>query len=107
MKYQANPVAVDAFVIESIDRVDERGNLHIKVNGGDDHLIRPPLMARIRPVAGDYLVVQADGYTYLNPKAVFERKYSPVSEPVEIAVPQAKAALEKADSFIFKHEEKK
>ena len=33
------------------------------------------------PVAGDYVVTQEDGYQYLNPKEVFERKYSPVGAP--------------------------
>jgi hypothetical protein len=30
----------------------------------------------MQPKSGDYLVRQEDGYEYLNPKEVFERKYS-------------------------------
>lgn len=37
------------------------------------------MLARYRPVDGDYLVEQEDGYTYLNPKDVFERKYRAVA----------------------------
>lgn len=33
------------------------------------------MLSRYTPVEGDYLVVQEDGYVYINPKAVFERKY--------------------------------
>lgn len=33
------------------------------------------MLARYTPVEGDYLVVQEDGYVYINPKYVFERKY--------------------------------
>jgi hypothetical protein len=35
------------------------------------------MMARFKPQPGEYWVRQADGYIYLNPKEVFERKYSP------------------------------
>ena len=33
------------------------------------------MTSRYRPKPGDYYVIQADGYPYLNPKDVFERKY--------------------------------
>jgi hypothetical protein len=36
----------------------------------------PDMTSRMTPVVGDYWVVQADGYVYLNPKNIFERKYS-------------------------------
>jgi len=36
------------------------------------------MIARFEPQLGDYWVIQEDGYVYLNPKEVFERKYSPV-----------------------------
>ncbi len=36
------------------------------------------MIARMTPQVGDYLVIQEDGYEYLNPKEVFERKYSRV-----------------------------
>lgn len=37
------------------------------------------MTARYFPEPGDYLVKQEDGYLYINPKAVFERKYEPLS----------------------------
>lgn len=33
------------------------------------------MISRYIPQEGDYVVTQADGYVYLNPKQVFERKY--------------------------------
>ncbi len=36
--------------------------------------------ARMYPQIGDYVVVQPDGYTYLNPKKVFEEKFEKVEE---------------------------
>jgi hypothetical protein len=36
--------------------------------------------ARMYPKVGDYVVVQPDGYTYLNPKHVFEEKFEKVEE---------------------------
>jgi hypothetical protein len=38
------------------------------------------MTARYMPVVGDYWVIQSDGYIYLNPKDVFERKYSPLAD---------------------------
>jgi hypothetical protein len=77
MKYQANPVIVDAFRIEAIDAPSSNGSRLIRHEEGQV-LAHGEMFARIEPVIGDYLVVQGDGYTYLNPKEVFERKYSPV-----------------------------
>jgi hypothetical protein len=37
-----------------------------------------PMLARLVPEVGDYLVTQEDGYEYFNPKYVFERKYRPI-----------------------------
>jgi hypothetical protein len=37
--------------------------------------VSPEMCARYTPVIGDYYVVQSDGYAYVNPKEVFERKY--------------------------------
>ena len=36
------------------------------------------MLARYHPQIDDYLVIQEDGYTYVNPKSVFERKYNQV-----------------------------
>ena len=38
------------------------------------------MTARYQPKIGDYLVRAEDGYEYLNPANVFERKYSEVKE---------------------------
>ena len=38
------------------------------------------MCARMIPQVGDYWVIQSDGYVYLNPKDVFERKYRPLQE---------------------------
>ncbi|WP_430230520.1 hypothetical protein [Paraburkholderia tropica] len=40
----------------------------------------PGMIARYEPVSGDYLVTQEDGYQYINPKAVFERKYRAIGD---------------------------
>jgi hypothetical protein len=56
------------------------------------------MVARYLPHSGDYYVVQADNYVYVNPKDVFERKYRPVPpSPIALAgdittMEQAKAA---------------
>lgn len=92
-KYQANPVVVDAFVIVQVDARVERGgdddipahkltNVVVRLEGKEDSASIPKeMLARMTPVPGDYYVIQEDGYAYLNPKAVFERKYSPLIEP--------------------------
>lgn len=82
MKYTANPVIVDAYPITGISPKDERGGLAAMFDNGEKsggvQAITPEMMARMHPAIGDYIVVQQDGYIYLNPKDVFERKYSPV-----------------------------
>jgi hypothetical protein len=76
----ANPVKVRAQVIYDIEEpTSETGFVAILTDGsrfalGSGHI------ARYAPVPGDYLVTQEDGYTYVNPKDVFERKYSPIEE---------------------------
>lgn len=74
MKYVANPVIVQAFKIEKID-----SDLYTLDNG---NIVKPTkeMLSRIQPKMGDYWVIQEDGYIYLNPKEVFERKYSPYQE---------------------------
>lgn len=77
MKYKANPVIVDAFKIVSVSmmRLDD-GSLNIALEDGRNVKADKGMLARYEPVAGDYWVQQADGYEYLNPREVFERKYS-------------------------------
>lgn len=38
------------------------------------------MTARFYPSVGDYVVIQPDGYVYLNPKQVFEDKFEKVGE---------------------------
>jgi len=78
MKYVANPVEVDAYVITEIEpRGDGSLNLRFDDIGRVAAIADKGMLARYTPVIGDYYVVQSDGYAYLNPKEIFERKYSP------------------------------
>lgn len=77
MKYVANPVVVDAYEIEHVS-TEDTGEINIQILEGPDRkrmVLPAEVTARYIPVAGDYLVVQSDGYVYVNPKEVFERKY--------------------------------
>jgi hypothetical protein len=84
MKYQANPVIVDAYKIVSVSdslnedvTTDERSSFNVATDDGENRHANFDMCARYIPQVGDYWVVQSDGYEYLNPKDVFERKYSP------------------------------
>jgi hypothetical protein len=72
MKYVANPVEVDAFKIVG---VIDAGCYELE--NGEEFRTTAEMMSRISPNVGDYKVIQSDGYIYLNPKDVFERKYRP------------------------------
>lgn len=77
MKYQANPVIVEAYKITDVTR----SNMTVESVELDNVLFKypsPEMLARINPMIGDYWVIQEDGYEYMNPKDVFERKYSPI-----------------------------
>lgn len=83
MKYQANPVIVDAYKIVGTGEVikaDPPLPLNLALDNGENAVATPEMQSRYIPTAGDYWVVQSDGYIYLNPKDVFERKYSPIPE---------------------------
>lgn len=82
MKYVANPVEVDAFEILAVKFTKDKPAAYLELDNGLGAWATPEMMARMSPKPGDYWVVQADGYEYLNPKAVFERKYSLKLEPV-------------------------
>ncbi len=76
MKYQANPVVVDALRIISVSTCPRENELDFMCEGEvGARTADAGMLARYTPVAGDYLVIQSDGYRYLNPKDVFERKY--------------------------------
>lgn len=81
MKYQANPVIVDAFKIVSVQNMPDADPALARDVATDDGINRvatAAMCSRYIPQAGDYWVIQSDGYEYLNPKDVFERKYSPL-----------------------------
>ena len=79
MQYRANPVIVDAFKIVSVK--EKPCGLSVTTEDGKEREgHHDDLFARYAPVAGDYWVIQEDGYEYVNPKAVFERKYSQVNK---------------------------
>ena len=84
MKYQANPVIVDAVKIVDLGQPSSAcgvyGFCHVATEDGQNRLGTPEIVSRMTPVPGDYWVIQSDGYEYLNPADVFQRKYSPVTE---------------------------
>lgn len=75
MEYVANPVRVQAFVITAVEQPDRAGGIEIRLEDGRKEFCDFGMTARYLPKEGDYLVIQQDGYKYLNPKEVFERKY--------------------------------
>lgn len=106
MKYVANPVVVDAFTITKVIEASSDHPMILELEGGVLASPNAGMLARMTPVAGDYWVIQSDGYVYLNPKEVFERKYSPqilagasgTSEPApEISAP-AEAAEDHSET---------
>jgi hypothetical protein len=80
MKYRANPVEVEAFKITEVFPVADQGGGFQVLRLEDGNLVQADkgMIARMSPVIGDYWVIQSDGYVYLNPKNVFEWKYSPI-----------------------------
>lgn len=78
MKYVANPVVVDAFVITGFEENPEMACTDAMFEDAPTVHLTPEMMARYTPILGDYYVIQDDGYAYVNPKNVFERKYSKV-----------------------------
>lgn len=86
MKYIANPVEVEAKVIKTVRGLQdscaggERCDFVCLLEDGTEFRPPYPMTARMTPAPGDYVVTQSDGYVYLNPKDVFERKYRP-AEP--------------------------
>jgi hypothetical protein len=84
----ANPVHVHAARILKISDVTRRDpgcgqsspDLVLLLDDGREFSAGAGMTARHIPQLGDYLVTQEDGYTYLNPAAVFDRKYSPIAQ---------------------------
>jgi len=85
MKYYANPVIVDAFIIIGVGAVLRDGSMRCATQDGNSRTATKEMISRFIPREGDYWVVQEDGYEYVNPKDVFERKYTPVGRSVDAA----------------------
>jgi hypothetical protein len=89
MKYIANPVEVTAYQIREVigshsPNASQGLTSYDLVIGPADNsspdqnvTATPEMCSRMVPKVGDYWVIQEDGYIYLNPKEVFERKYRP------------------------------
>lgn len=86
MKYIANSVEVDAYVIEAVAPMEADGSVFLKLSEGQNGKATPAMMSRMGPNTGDYWVIQEDGYVYLNPKDVFERKYRPKTNDETLAL---------------------
>jgi hypothetical protein len=80
MKFIANPVEVDAFKITAVADHKYNDGIQLALDDGSIQVATAEMCSRMKPRIGDYWVVQSDGYVYLNPKEVFERKYSPKKE---------------------------
>lgn len=71
----ANPVRVNAATILDGTYNSETGDTVLRLSDGRNYTAPANMTARYAPAPGDYLVTQEDGYEYINPKDVFERKY--------------------------------
>lgn len=83
MKYIANPVQVEAFTIVRAEEIpeaetDQTPAFNLELSNGATVKATHEMTSRMTPSIGDYWVIQSDGYIYLNPKDVFERKYHAV-----------------------------
>lgn len=79
MKYIANPVEVEAYTIADVGQAASDGSRVLVLDGAKNPVTATAeMMSRMGPKIGDYWVIQSDGYIYLNPKDVFERKYRKV-----------------------------
>jgi hypothetical protein len=83
-KFICNPIEVDAFAITEVSPQDADGNFIITLDDGSQKEMRPNsgMTSRMYPAIGDYLVKthQPDEYEYLNPKHVFEAKYTKIKD---------------------------
>jgi hypothetical protein len=86
MKWRANPFVVDAHIIIEVSPVSPDGTMTLHLQTGELFLATKGMLARFTPSEGDYVVVQPGGYTYLNPKAVFEQKFTKCAELSEGSV---------------------
>lgn len=78
VKYKVKEgVSVTAYVITKVEDVNGLTVITTDEVGQPPFPLTNDQTARYTPVVGDYYVTTADGYEYLNPKAVFEAKYEP------------------------------
>lgn len=85
MEYIANPVRVTALQIVEVMSDNYGNGLMLRLEDNSTKAATPAMISRYVPVPGDYLVTQEDGYTYINPREVFERKYHPAGSKVSFA----------------------
>lgn len=85
--YVAQPVEVEVAVIIAVRACGAEGGILLEIRHPDGGPLRDfnpdsVMLSRMKPYPGDYVVTQSDGYVYLNPKDVFERKYRAKPEPL-------------------------
>lgn len=79
MRYLANPAIVEAFKIVVIHWSDAfNRDVNVILDSGQTVTVTRESIARINLKVGDYWVVESDGFAYLIPAEVFEKKYSPL-----------------------------
>lgn len=88
MRYVGNPVQVDAWRIIAVTEAADGVSLVLTLEDHRCVLASPEMTARYVPKPGDFWVVQEDGYEYVNPAAVFERKYSTAGPSIGWAIRQ-------------------
>lgn len=90
----ANPVRVEAHRIAKILGMGKASSsMFVELEDGSDVELTLDMLARYVPKVGDYLVTQEDGYKYVNPREVFERKYNAIGQRVTFAQDQKAAAF--------------
>lgn len=77
-KYKYKPVEVEGFVITKVRCICQNAEYEITLENGEMKFVGQKMTARMIPVKGDYFVIQGDGYEYLNPKVVFEKKFEEI-----------------------------
>lgn len=84
--HRARPYTVNARTIGAILGNNTGGGQLLQLNDGTTYVADTAMTARHFPTQGDYLVIGDDGYPYLNPADVFERKFEPITPADEHAV---------------------
>jgi hypothetical protein len=83
-KYEYKIRRVEGFRIVDIQHMHEDHvpgrPCKVKVDSGKWIECDSAMTARYYPQVDDYVVIQPDGYIYLNPKKVFEDKFEKVEE---------------------------